>query len=147
MAAKPRRRAASKTGHKRLTAMKTWKRSIKIAGLFLTLSNVPVKKRNSRKAGDRDNIDSTYRLKDIRREVKAAQGDRCPMCGEVSERMELHHILPVARFPELWDDRRNCVALCHDCHKEIHCNPWANIRMMQAKAAELGVDLGEKYDM
>ena len=126
--------------------MKTWKRSIKIAGLFFTLSNTPVKKRNSRKADDRDNIDSTYRMKHIRREVKAAQGNRCPICGEVSDQMELHHILPVARFPELWDDRRNCVALCHDCHNEIHSNPWANIRMMQAKAAELGFDLGQKYD-
>jgi hypothetical protein len=126
--------------------MKSWKRSIKIAGLWLTLSNVHVKKRNSRKVGDSDNIDSTYRMKDIRKEVKAAQGNRCPMCGEVSERMELHHILPVARFPELWDDRRNCVALCHDCHKEIHCNPWANMRMMQGKAAELGLELGEGYD-
>ena len=124
----------------------SWKKSIQIAGLWLTLSNVPVKKRNSRKVDDRDNIDSTYRMKYIRRDVKAAQGNRCPMCGEVSERMELHHILPVARFPELWDDRRNCVALCHGCHKEIHCNPWANIRMMQAKAEELGVDLSERYD-
>lgn len=126
--------------------MRTWKWSIKIAGLWLTLSNVPVKKRNSRKVGDRYNIDSTYRMRDIRREVKAAQGDRCPMCGEMSEQMELHHILPVARFPELWDDRRNCMALCHDYHKEIHCNPWANIRMMEEKAAELGLDLGAKYD-
>ena len=126
--------------------MKTWKRSIKIARLWLTLSNTPVKKRNSRKVDDHDNIDITFRMKDLRRDVKEAQGNRCPMCGLVSEQMELHHILPVARFPELWDDRRNCVALCHDCHKEIHCNPWANIRMMEAKAAELGVDLGEKYD-
>ena len=125
----------------------SWKKSIRIAGLWLTLSNVPVKKRNSRKVGDRNNIDSTYRMKNIRHEIRAAQGDRCPMCGEVSERMELHHVLPVARFPELWDDRRNCVALCHDCHKEIHCNPWANIRMMQAKAEELGLDLGGRYDM
>ena len=125
----------------------SWKKSIRIAGLFLTLSNVPVKKRNSRKVGDRDNIDSTYRMKDIRRDVKAAQGDRCPICGKASERMELHHILPVARFPELWDYRRNCVALCHDCHKEIHCNPYANIRMMEAKAEEFGLDLGGRYDM
>lgn len=124
----------------------SWKRSIKIAGLFLTLSNVPVKKRNNRKVGDRNDIDSTYRMKDIRRDVKAAQCNRCPMCGEVSERMELHHILPVARFPELWNDRRNCVALCHGCHKEIHTNPWANIRMMQEKAEELGIDLRQKYD-
>lgn len=126
--------------------MKRWKKSIKIAGVWLKLSNVPVKMRNSRKVDDRYNIDSTYRMKEIRREVKAAQDNRCPMCGEVSERMELHHILPVARFPELWDDRRNCVALCHRCHKEIHCNPWANIRIMETKAAELGLDLGQKYD-
>ena len=126
--------------------MKTWKWSIKIAGLWLTMSNTPVKKRNSRKVGDRYNIDATFRMKDIRRKVKEAQDNRCPMCGEVSKRMELHHILPVARFPELWDDRRNCVALCHDCHKEIHCNPWANIRMMQTKAVEFGLDLGERYD-
>ena len=76
-----------------------WKRSIKIAGLWLTLSNVPVKKRNSRKVGDRDDIDSTFRMKDLRREVKAAQGSRCQMCGEVSERMELHHILPLHVSP------------------------------------------------
>ena len=72
--------------------MKSWKRSIRILGLFITLSNVPVKKRNSRKVGDRDDIDITFRMKDLRREVKKAQGERCQICGEVSERMELHHI-------------------------------------------------------
>lgn len=115
--------------------------------IYLTLSNRPVKIRNKRKVCGFDDIDSTFRMKDIRRDIKAAQGNVCPICGEVSERMELHHILPVSRFPELWDDRRNCVALCHDCHKEIHCNPWANIRMMKAKATELGLDLGERYDI
>ena len=115
-------------------------------GYGLRCQMYPSRKKNSRKVDDRDNIDSTYRMKNLRREVKAAQGNRCPMCGEVSEQMELHHIWPVARFPELWDDRRNCVALCHDCHKEIHCNPWANIWMMEAKAAELGIDLRQKYD-
>jgi len=126
--------------------MKRWKKSIKIAGVWLTLSSVPTKMRNSRNVGDRDNIDTTFRMKDLRRDVKAEQGGRCAICGEVMDKMELHHILPVARFPELWDDSRNCVALCHDCHKEIHCNPWANIRMMEAKAAELGFDLSQKYD-
>lgn len=127
--------------------MKNFKKSVKILGLYLTLSNRPVKIRNKRKVCGIDDIDSTFRMKDLRREVNASQGDRCPMCDEVSDRMELHHILPVARFPELWDDRHNCVALCHDCHKEIHCNPWANIRMMQSKAAQLGVDLAARYEM
>ena len=146
MAAKPRGGAAPKTWDKGLTDMKRWKKSIRLFGVFLTLSTVPVKMRNNRKVGNRDNIDSTFRMKDLRRAVKSEQGERCAICGKVSERMELHHVLPVARFPELWDDRRNCVALCHRCHAEIHCNPYANIKMMEAKAAELGLDLGERHD-
>ena len=35
--------------------------------------------------------------------------------------------------------------LCHKCHKEIHCNPYKNIAMMEAKAKELGYDLTERY--
>jgi hypothetical protein len=37
--------------------------------------------------------------------------------------------------------------LCHQCHKEIHMNPWKNIKMMQAKADELGIDLAQRYEM
>ena len=124
--------------------MKTWKRSIKIGRLFLTLSNCRVKKRNERVG------DNTYKMRRMRKafksEIEHGQGYVCPICGKTAEKAELHHILPVCRFPEFWDDARNCVALCHDCHKEIHLNPWLNIRMMQEKAAELGLDLGERYD-
>ena len=60
--------------------------------------------------------------------------------------MELHHILPWARFPEWRASSKNMILLCHRCHKEIHCNPWKNIEMMKAKADELGIDLKERYD-
>jgi hypothetical protein len=36
--------------------------------------------------------------------------------------------------------------LCHRCHKEVHINPWKNIEMMKAKAAELGIDINERYN-
>jgi len=42
--------------------------------------------------------------------------------------------------------KANMVLLCHRCHKEVHCNPWKNIQMMQKKAAELDVDLKERYE-
>jgi predicted HNH restriction endonuclease len=61
------------------------------------------------------------------------------------DNMELHHILPLARFPELGQSIRNGILLCHRCHKEVHCNPYKNIRMMEAKAEELGIDLTERY--
>jgi hypothetical protein len=72
----------------------------------------------------------------------------CPECGQhfAINQMEYHHILPWARFPELRGSIRNAVMLCHNCHKEVHCNPWRNIAMMKAKAEELGIDLKERYD-
>lgn len=39
----------------------------------------------------------------------------------------------------------NIMMLCHNCHKEVHCNPFLNIRMMREKAAQIGVDLTERY--
>ena len=75
------------------------------------------------------------------------QGRKCPHCGQPFEyeAMELHHVLPLARFPELGQSIRNGIMLCHKCHKEVHCNPWRNIEMMKAKAEELGIDLTERY--
>ena len=59
--------------------------------------------------------------------------------------MELHHVLPWSRFPELRAKKSNQLLLCHDCHKEIHCNPYLNIRLMEDKAKEFGIDLKERY--
>lgn len=55
--------------------------------------------------------------------------------------LELHHILPRVKFPQLVDMEENIMVLCHDCHKEIHCNPFLNAALMERKAAELHVDL------
>ena len=83
-----------------------------------------------------------------KRKLYERQGGRCPHCGQPFEyeAMELHHVLPLARFPELGQSIRNGIMLCHKCHKEVHCNPWRNIELMKAKAKELGIDLKERYD-
>lgn len=71
----------------------------------------------------------------------------CPMCGGKFEftSMELHHVLPLARFPELGIENRNVLFLCHDCHSNIHNDPFLNASMMEAKAGELGVQLNEVF--
>jgi 5-methylcytosine-specific restriction endonuclease McrA len=75
------------------------------------------------------------------------QGGKCPHCGLQFEYedLEIHHILPINRFPEIGKSIRNEIMLCHRCHKEVHCNPFLNIEMMKAKAEELGIDLAERY--
>jgi 5-methylcytosine-specific restriction endonuclease McrA len=124
---------------------KNWKKSWRFFGVYFTLSSCRVKMRLS-------NHQRSEKLAQDSRDIKAQlykkQGGCCPHCGKQFEMsyMELHHILPWARFPELRQKKRNQLLLCHDCHKEIHCNPYLNIKLMEAKAKEFGIDLHDKYD-
>lgn len=127
---------------------KAWKHGIRIAGLYFYVSNVRLKRR-----AKRDYQYTTGNVKEhiVENKLKLyeRQGHRCPLCGEEFpyKEMELHHILPWARFPELKQSIRNSIMLCHHCHKEVHCNPWRNIQMMQQKAEELGYNLEERYSL
>ena len=124
----------------------TFKKTWRLLGLYFTISNCQVKKRHccgyTRGYYEKD---AMYKAK--RRLFDAEQG-LCPHCGRPMEfgKAQTHHVLPYARFEELVLNERNTIVLCHDCHKEIHCNPWLNIRLMEQKAAELGIDLKERYD-
>lgn len=59
---------------------------------------------------------------------------------------EIHHVLPYGRFPELARDERNMMCVCGSCHKEIHNNPYYNIRLQEEKALEYNINLKEQYN-
>ena len=125
---------------------KGWHKRLRIGKLYFYVSNCRMKKRPIRDlmytGGTEDHC------KENKHKLYERQGGGCPICGQAFEydKMELHHILPIARFPELGQSIRNGIMLCHKCHKEVHCNPFKNIEMMQKKAQELGIDLKERYD-
>jgi hypothetical protein len=136
------------TGNKAMARWrKAWKHGIRIMGIYFYVSNVSLKKR-----GRRDlSYNTAHHAENIiknKQKLYERQEHRCPLCGEefTYKEMELHHILPWARFPELKQSIRNSVMLCRHCHKEVHCNPWRNIQMMQEKAQELGLNLKERYE-
>ena len=128
---------------------KNWKKMWRLwPGLYLTLSSCRTKLRLT-PSNHADKQKDAMRLTKMRREMYDQQQGICPHCGKHFEPnwMEMHHVLPWARFKELHFSRENMLLLCHDCHKEIHMNPWLNIRLMKQKAAELGIDLTDKYNM
>ena len=127
---------------------KNWKRSFRIfKHLYITFSNGRVKNRNTPSDHPRTHAQA-YQCRERKGKLYERQQGICPECGQhfAINQMEYHHILPWARFPELRGSIRNAVMLCHNCHKEVHCNPWRNIAMMKKKAEELGIDLKERYD-
>ncbi len=51
----------------------------------------------------------------VRKQVWARDGKACRKCGK-SEKLELHHIIPVAENGS--DEAENLVPLCTACHRE-----------------------------
>ena len=128
------------------TWRKGWAKKFRIGRLYFYISNCRMKKRPKR-----DLMYSNYvqdHCHENKRKLYERQGCKCPHCGQPFEyeAMELHHVLPLSRFPELGQSIRNGIMLCHRCHKEVHCNPWRNIQLMKEKAQEMGIDLNERYE-
>lgn len=123
----------------------TWLKKFKVFGLWFAVSNGRIKRRRERLCDEKQ---PAYNKR--RRRKCDMQGRRCAVCGkevDTYHKLETHHVLPVARFPELQLNASNMLLVCHDCHKEIHCNPFVNVELMEAKAKELGIDLCDHYKM
>ena len=125
---------------------KGWAKKFRIGRLYIYISNCRMKKRAKRDLLYKDHVKD--HCIENKHKLYERQGGRCPHCGQPFEyeQLEMHHILPLGRFPELGQSIRNGIMLCHRCHKEVHSNPWKNIQMMTEKAKEMGIDLSERYD-
>lgn len=126
--------------------VKGWSKMWRLGKFYLYISNCRLKKRPKRDLFYKDYVKD--HCIENKNKLYERQGGKCPHCGQSFElkQLELHHVLPLSRFPELGMSIRNGILLCHQCHKEVHCNPWANIRIMEAKADEMGIDLTERYN-
>ncbi len=74
-------------------------------------------------------------------------GGCCQICGHHGEigQMEMHHILPIAVFPELGNEITNMILLCRQCHFLVHHNPMLNLKLMSRQATQNGIDLSKRY--
>lgn len=111
--------------------------------IYIT-KNIKMKVRNKR-----DETRKVFNVYAFRKHCYERSGHRCEICGKYIawDDTQLHHILPFNRFPHLSMDERNMQILCRDCHKEIHCDPYKEIRQIESKAKELGINLKDYYDI
>ena len=63
----------------------------------------------------------------LRQDILHRDGYRCRKCGGSRQRggdgLQVHHIKPVYRHPELSYDERNLETLCRGCHAREHGRP------------------------
>ena len=120
---------------------KSWKRTWKIFGVFLTISNVRVKKRQLR------DCQSHHPIFNEKKRLYRLNDGRCMECGKpfVMEDMQIHHVFSYHRFPELNYVNDNMMLVCRSCHFEIHTNPFVNARIQKQKAEAMGIDINTIY--
>lgn len=56
----------------------------------------------------------------IKRGVKTRDDNCCQVCGERDKPLEVHHIFPQSRYPNLAWDTSNLITLCQSCHRKYH---------------------------
>ena len=59
--------------------------------------------------------------KKLKNEIKERDSKTCVCCGKKFEtHLEVHHIMPVSRYPDLVCIPENMVSLCQRCHAKYH---------------------------
>jgi len=76
------------------------------------------------KVVDRDVVYSSSKWSSLKALVKKHRNCKCENCG-VSERLELHHILPLSLYPDAFFDVDNLKLFCEECHFSLgHDKDW-----------------------
>lgn len=78
---------------------------------------------------NRDVVYSSSKWSSLKALVKKHRNNKCEECG-VSENLEVHHILPLALYPDAFFDVHNMRLFCEACHFKVgHHSDWRNINL------------------
>ena len=59
--------------------------------------------------------------KPLKREIKKRDSKKCACCNKTfKNHLEIHHIMPISKYPELANDPKNLISLCQKCHTKYH---------------------------
>ena len=61
-------------------------------------------------------IDNAWKKK-----IRKRDNYRCQCCGKkIRKKLEVHHIMPFAKYEGLAKNSGNVISLCHKCHQKYH---------------------------
>ena len=76
-------------------------------------------------------------LSERRQEIYERDAWRCRLCGNHSNELTLHHVLPVWARPDLADDEKNVVSLCRPCHLDVNGRELQYVERFGRELAEV----------
>ena len=81
-------------------------------------------------------------LMERRQEIYQRDDWRCRLCGERSNELTLHHVLPVWARPDLADDDQNVVSLCRSCHLSVNGRELEYVERLGRSVGEIPAEAG-----
>ena len=82
--------------------------------IIISINNENTKKTNTKKIRNK-------LTKPLKKEIKKRDSKKCTCCNKTfKNHLEIHHIMPVSKYPELAYDPENLVSLCQKCHAKYH---------------------------
>ena len=79
-------------------------------------------------------------LMERRSEIYARDEWRCRLCGQNSNELTLHHVLPVWARPDLADEEANVVSLCRPCHLSVNGRELQYVERLGRALREIPAD-------
>ena len=105
-------------------------KSFNIGPIHIYVSTVRMKRR-----GKRDDIyrNNKKKLMRIKHQMWRMSGGCCMECGRKfdEDELEIHHIIPVSKRPELILSVSNMHLVCPACHNKLHGRPMGGVKVTQ----------------
>jgi 5-methylcytosine-specific restriction endonuclease McrA len=105
-------------------------KSMKIGKYFVYVSDRPLR---ARSAKSRNKAERNLKYLQVAKLMAEHNVYKCELCGNTTERLQMHHLYAVSEFPDKALEQNNTMLVCERCHQRIHNNPYLWLRLIEQR--------------
>lgn len=105
-------------------------KSMKFGKYFVYVSDCKLK---ARSGGTRNKAERHLKYLQTAKMMAERGILKCELCGNTTERLQMHHLYVVSEFPHKAMEQNNTMLVCGRCHTRIHNNPFLWLRLIEER--------------
>lgn len=105
-------------------------KSMKFGKYFVYVSD---RKLKAKSAGTRNKAERQLKYLQTAKMMAERNVIECELCGNATERLQMHHLYAVSEFPDKALEQNNTMLVCERCHQRIHNNPFLWIDLINER--------------
>lgn len=105
-------------------------KSMKLGKYFVYVSDRSLR---ARSAKSRNKAEKHLKYLQVVKLMAERNVYECELCGNTTERLQMHHLFAVSEFPDKALEQNNTMLVCERCHQRIHNNPFLWLRLIEER--------------